>query len=72
MNPQVPTTCILCDAPAVIVGVFIPDDSARWGAKPRKQRLLVYGLCGRHPLPERSVMVEDVLARKLGVQGGGR
>jgi hypothetical protein len=39
--------CILCRAAAELVGIYLPDDSVAWGAKPGEQQGVAYALCDR-------------------------
>ena len=39
--------CLVCGAPADLVGIFTPEDPAKWGAPRGKSRFLRYCLCSK-------------------------
>src|SRR5262245_22919164 len=63
------TRCILCDAQAEIVGVFVPDVPERWGARPGRGRIIAYGLCQPcFARPDKAARVEEAI--RQGLEGG--
>jgi hypothetical protein len=68
-----PTGCALCGAPAIIVGVFVPDDDEMRGAvlalraaplDPDRSFGLAYGVCEAHAR-DMSITAEAVEAKLL-------
>lgn len=39
--------CLLCDGRSSVLAVFLPADSALWGAPAGRDRTVLYGLCPR-------------------------
>jgi len=69
--------CILCNARAVVVGVWFPDDPVGEGMgrlAPGKRRAVAYGLCARHYPPKRKMLllIEDCISKEAKAQGGGQ
>ena len=54
--------CLLCGAPPVAAGCFVPSDPPRWGAPPGWRAGAAYTLCaGCLRLPDRAGRAEAVL-----------
>ena len=45
---RVASNCILCGKAPLVLGVFTPNDSQKFGAPRGKSRVVLYALCGEH------------------------
>jgi hypothetical protein len=63
--------CFICAKPTLDRGIFFPDDSQAWGAKPGQRRAIFYACCvshiddDEHTAVEFSEKIEAELARRM-------
>ncbi|MBA7706483.1 hypothetical protein ES703_115337 [subsurface metagenome] len=64
--------CLLCAGKPYTLGIFVPDDSLRWGAIKGKQRIFFYSLCQKClKLKGAAVMVENKISEFFLRKEGG-
>ena len=65
-KPMPGDLCLICGRPAIMAGVFIPENPRAWGAPTGRSRLFRYGLCdeckGHQDTPDK---VEKILRSYL-------
>lgn len=65
-RPQPGDRCLICGAAPKIIGCFMPDNSAAWGAKNGKTRLIRYCLCEScQTKPDTTHRVEKIIRAEL-------
>src|SRR4051812_41147232 len=56
--------CLMCGAAPATAAVFVPRDSGAFGARPGKQRLIFYSLCGECSEIATPEMIETAIERR--------
>jgi hypothetical protein len=72
-----PTSCVLCNQPADVVGVFEPSESGRkrLNLPAGRQRFVLYGLCNPcFEIPDKTYRIEEIIFRQCAMSAtrGGK
>jgi hypothetical protein len=65
-NVQPGDFCLVCGGPAALIGVFMPENPAAWGAPSGKTRFIRYCLCSKcQRQPDTPDRVEKIIRAEL-------